>query len=403
MGVILAGNSLYRNIYGFFVGLLPDGLSWLGLVITGLILAFVFVNALMIFVAGVVYLERRVLGRFQSRLGPNRVGPFGALQPIADLLKMVFKEDVVPAAADKLVFAAAPIVMVVPALAMMAVIPYGKNTFVTDLNVGILFAIAITSVSSLGIFMAGWGSANRFATLGAMRGVAMLVSYEVPMLLSLVGVLLLGGTLSLVGVVDAQRIPFILLQPLGFLVFLIAATAEMNRAPFDIVEADSEIVAGYHTEYSGVKWGVFQLAEYGAMIVSAAVLVTVFLSGWQNPFVPQGWPQVLPSQLWFLLKVGLVLFLLIWVRATIPRLRIDQIMGFAWKILFPLALLNLVVTAVEVQLVPNPNTWQLWVLVAINLAVAVGAVVGFGAAFGRRRTNPTASVTLVSLQAEVVR
>lgn len=403
MDVILAGNSLYRNIYGFFAGLLPEGLSWLALVITGLILAFLFVNALMMFVAGVVYLERRVLGRFQSRLGPNRVGPFGALQPIADLLKMVFKEDVVPAAADKLVFVAAPIVMVVPALAMMAVIPYGKNTFVTNLNVGILFAIAITSVSSLGIFMAGWGSANRFATLGAMRGVAMLVSYEVPMILSLVGVLLLGGTLSLVGVVDAQRIPFILLQPLGFLVFLIAATAEMNRAPFDIIEADSEIVAGYHTEYSGVKWGMFQLAEYGAMIVSAAVMVTVFLSGWQNPFVPKGWPQVLPSQLWFLLKVGFVLFLLIWVRATIPRLRIDQIMGFAWKILFPLALLNLVVTAVEAQVVPNPNAWQLWVLVAINLAVAVGAVVGFGAAFGRRRTNPTASVTSVSLQAEVAR
>lgn len=403
MDVILAGNSLYRNIYGFFVGLLPEGLSWLALVITGLILAFLFVNALMMFVAGVVYLERRVLGRFQSRLGPNRVGPFGTLQPIADLLKMVFKEDVVPAAADKLVFVAAPIVMVVPALAMMAVIPYGKNTFVTNLNVGILFAIAITSVSSLGIFMAGWGSANRFATLGAMRGVAMLVSYEVPMILSLVGVLLLGGTLSLVGVVDAQRIPFILLQPLGFLVFLIAATAEMNRAPFDIIEADSEIVAGYHTEYSGVKWGMFQLAEYGAMIISAAVMVTVFLSGWQNPFVSKGWPQVLPSQLWFLLKVGFVLFLLIWVRATIPRLRIDQIMGFAWKILFPLALLNLVVTAVEVQVVPNPNAWQLWVLVAINLAVAVGAVVGFGAAFGKRRTNPTASVTSVSLHAEVAR
>lgn len=403
MGPLLGVNSLYRNIYGFFAGLLPEGLSWLALVITGLILAFLFVNALMMVVAGIVYLERRVLGRFQSRLGPNRVGPFGALQPIADLLKMVFKEDVVPAAADKLVFVAAPIVMVVPALAMMAVIPYGKNTFVTNLNVGILFAIAITSVSSLGIFMAGWGSANRFATLGAMRGVAMLVSYEVPMILSLVGVLLLGGTLSLVGVVDAQRIPFILLQPLGFLVFLIAATAEMNRAPFDIIEADSEIVAGYHTEYSGVKWGMFQLAEYGAMIVSAAVMATVFLSGWQNPFVPAGWPQVLPSQLWFLLKVGFVLFLLIWVRATIPRLRIDQIMGFAWKILFPLALLNLVVTAVEVQVVPNPNAWQLWVLVAINLAVAVGAVVGFGAAFGRRRTNPTASVTLVSLQAEVAR
>lgn len=403
MDVILASNSLYRNIYGFFAGLLPEGLSWLALVITGLILAFLLVNALMMFVAGVVYLERRVLGRFQSRLGPNRVGPFGALQPIADLLKMVFKEDVVPAAADKLVFVAAPIVMVVPALAMMAVIPYGKNTFVTNLNVGILFAIAITSVSTLGIFMAGWGSANRFATLGAMRGVAMLVSYEVPMILSLVGVLLLGGTLSLVGVVDAQRVPFILLQPLGFLVFLIAATAEMNRAPFDIVEADSEIVAGYHTEYSGVKWGMFQLAEYGAMVVSAAVMATVFLSGWQNPFVPKGWPQVLPSQLWFLLKVGFVLFLLIWVRATIPRLRIDQIMGFAWKILFPLALLNLVVTAVEVQVVPNPNAWQLWVLAAINLAVAVGAVVGFGAAFGRRRTNPTASVTLVSLQAEVAR
>ncbi|MBM3947293.1 MAG: NADH-quinone oxidoreductase subunit NuoH, partial [SAR202 cluster bacterium] len=355
-------------------------MAWLALLLTGLVLAFAFINALMIFVAGVVFIERRVLGRFQSRLGPNRVGPFGALQPIADLVKLVFKEDVVPAQADKLVFFLAPVMMVVPALALTAVIPYGKNTYIANLNVGILFAVAITSVSSLGIFMAGWGSSNRFATLGAMRGVAMLVSYEVPMILSLAGVLLMSGTLSLVGVVEAQRIPFVLLQPLGFLVFLIAATAEMNRAPFDIIEADSEIVAGYHTEYSGIKWGMFQLAEYAAMTVSAAVLVTVFLGGWQNPFVPQSWAQVLPSQLWFLLKLGFVLFLLIWVRATIPRMRVDQILGFAWKVLFPLAFLNLVVTAIEVQIVPYPSAWQLWLLVGINMAVAAGAVVGFGAA-----------------------
>lgn len=403
MDVILAANSLYRNVYHFFAWLFPDSLAWLALLVTGLALAFLLINTLMMFVAGVVFLERRVLGRFQSRLGPNRVGPFGALQPIADLLKLVFKEDVVPAQADRLVFFMAPIVMVVPALALTAVIPYGKNTYVANLNVGILFAIAITSLSSLGIFMAGWSSSNRFATLGAMRGVAMLVSYEVPMVLSLVGVLLMGSTLSLVGVVEAQRIPFALLQPLGFLVFFIAAMAEMNRAPFDIVEADSEIVSGYHTEYSGVKWGMFQLAEYGAMTVSSAVMVTVFLGGWQNPFVPQGWPQVLPSHLWFLLKLGFVLFLLIWVRATIPRLRVDQIMGFAWKALFPLALLNLVVTAAEVQIVPEPNAWQLWLLVGINMAVAAGSVVGFGAAFRQKRAKATDSVRMVSLRAEAAR
>jgi NADH-quinone oxidoreductase subunit H len=398
---IIAGNALFRNIYSFFAGLLPDSLAWLAFLITGVVIVFVLINVLLATVAMTVYAERRVLGRFQARLGPNRVGPFGLLQPIADLLKLIFKEDVIPAQADKLVFTLGPVVMAVPVLALTGVIPFGKNTYITNINVGVLYAVSITSLSTLGIFMAGWGSSNRFSTLGAMRGVAQLISYEVPMVLSLAGVLLLTGSLSLVDVVEAQRIPYFLLQPLGFVVFFIAASAEMNRTPFDIVEADSELVSGYHTEYSGAKWGLFQLAEYATMIASSAIMVTIFLRGWQNPFMPLDWHQWLPSQLWFVLKLALVVFLLIWVRATWPRLRIDQILGFAWKVLFPLAVINLVMTAVLVNIWPEPSAAQLWAMVVVNMAVAVGAVIAFGATLGRKQQRPRDSVRYVSVNAEV--
>ena len=394
-------NSLFRNMYNLLTGLLPEGWTWLAFVVVGLVIALIVVNVLLIMTSVFTYMERRVLGRFQSRLGPNRVGPFGLLQPFADVLKLLIKEDIRPVAADRLTFFLAPIVMVVPVFMLLAVVPFGKNTFVADLNVGVLFIIATTTIATLAIFLGGWGSGNRFALLGATRAVAMLISYEVPMVLSLVGVLLLTGSMSLVDVVEAQRIPFVILQPIAFFVFFAAATAEMNRSPFDLLEAESELVAGFHTEYSGIKFGILQLAEYAEVVVTSAILATLFLRGWENPFLPRGWMEVLPSHLWFFLKLFFFLFLFTWLRATLPRLRVDQVMGFAWKVLFPLALINLVVTAVLVVVWPEPTTGQLWVMAAVNWAVAAVCLVGFSRLLERHRTRPTDTVRTVSLSTEV--
>jgi len=328
---------------------LPD---WLAYFLAGFIIIFTIVNVLLIAIALYTWFERRAIGRFQSRLGPNRWGPFGILQPFADLLKLLTKEDIVPAVADRWVFNLAPIILFIPVPLVFAVIPLGKNTFLADLNVGILFIIAVTGVSTLAIFMAGWGSGNKYAMFGAVRAVAQLVSYEIPMVLSIVGVLLLAGSLSLVDVVESQRIPFFLLQPLGFLIFLLAASAEMHRAPFDLIEAESELGAGYHTEYSGMKFGLLQLSEFAAPLVTSAIVATLFLQGWRGP-------DFLPSHLWFLLKSFGIVLLFLWIRATLPRLRVDQIMEFAWKGLFPLAIVNLFATAIQVQIWPDPTTAQL--------------------------------------------
>ncbi|MBI4234121.1 MAG: NADH-quinone oxidoreductase subunit NuoH [Chloroflexi bacterium] len=369
--------------------------------IAGLVIILILVNGLLLLAMGFIYMERRVLGRFQSRLGPNRVGPFGLLQPVADALKIMFKEDIIPAPADRVLFNAAPLVLLVPVILLLAVVPFGKSSFLADVNVGILYVIAVTTVSTLGIFMAGWGSANKYAMFGAVRAVAQLISYEVPMVLSIIGILLIAGSLSLVRIVEAQRLPFLLLQPLAFFIFVVAASAELNHPPFDLMEAESEIIAGFHIEYSGMKWGLLQLSEFAGAVASSSIITTLFLRGWENPFLPLGWPQVLPSHLWFLLKVFAVLFLFVWVRATLPRLRVDQVMGFAWKVLFPMALINIFVTAAEVLVWPEPNSGQLWAMVVINLAVAVGCVVGFSVALERHRRKPASSVTLVHSPAEV--
>ena len=400
MGPVLSSNRLYSNIYDFFDGFLPESLDWLAYFVAGFTIVFLLVNVLLVFASIFVYMLRRLLGLFQTRLGPNRVGPFGLLQPIADIVKLLIKEDLRPRVADRLLFNLAPILMVAPVLILLAVIPFGKDSFLVNINVGVLFIIAVTTVSTLAVFMAGWGSGNRFALIGAVRAVAQLVSYEVPMVLSLVGVLLLTGSMSMVGVVEAQRIPFILLQPLGFFVFLMAASAEMNWSPFDLLEAESELTAGFHTEYSGMKFGLLQLGEFSAVVVFSGIISTLFLGGWMNPFVPQDWPQVLPSYLWFILKIFFVIFLLIWIRATIVRLRIDQVMSFAWKILLPLAVINLFVTATLVQVWSEPSTGQLWAIVGVNFTVAVACIVGFSLLMERNRKVPARSVRLVKLSAE---
>jgi len=320
-------------------------------------------------VMGFIWYERRVLARMQARLGPNRAGPFGLLQPVADVLKVLLKEDIVPTQADKIVHLLAPIVALVPALMIFVVIPFQNGGSLADLNVGVLYVIAVGSVSTLGIFMAGWASNNKYTLISAMRDVAAVISYEIPLVLSLVGVMLLTGSQSLNEIVKFQAIPLILTQPLGFLIFFIASLAEINRTPFDLMEADSEIIAGFHTEYSGMKFALFYLMEYAETLAMSALVATFFLGGWRGPLLP-GW-------LWLLGKVVLVFFVIMWIRAVLPRVRIDQLMSFAWKFLFPLALLNLAVTAVEVILWPDATA----LLIPVNIVIAVVLVVLFARNF----------------------
>lgn len=337
--------------------------SWAAYLVPALIAFVIILIVIIVMVMLFIYIERRFVGRFQIRLGPNRAGPLGILQPVADVLKVLIKEDIVPIRADRWVHFCAPIIVLFPALMIFAVIPWGRSAVFADLNIGILYIIAISSVGAIGIFMAGWGSNNKFSLVAGMRTIAQMVSYEIPLMLSIGGVLIIAGSLSMVSIVEAQDIPFFLLQPLGFLVFFLAATAEINRSPFDLLEAESEIVTGYHTEYSGIKFALFFLGEYTHAFAFSAIATTIFLGGWR-------W-ALLPGPLWFFIKVLLVFGLLLWMRSTLPRLRVDQLMGFAWKFLFPLALINLFVTAAEAIIWPGFPWWLLFV----NFAIAAILIV----------------------------
>lgn len=326
--------------------------------------ALIFIVILFVFVIlGVmafIYIERRVLGRFQIRIGPNRTGPFGFFQPIADVLKILIKEDIVPSKADRILHLLAPAIAVIPTFLIFAVIPFQNGASLVDLNIGILYIIAISSVSVIGILMAGWASNNKYALISAMRMIAQVVSYEIPLALSIIGVVLFSGTLSVNDIVVSQNIPFILLQPLGFLIYFIAALAEVNRSPFDLLEAESEIVAGFNIEYSGIKFALFFLTEYAEALGISAIIATIYLGGWRGPF--------LPPFLWFLIKLIAVFIVIIWIRSTIPRLRIDQVMGFAWKFLLPLAIINVLITGIQVVFLSGISQW---IIVVINLAVTV--------------------------------
>jgi len=289
-----------------------------------------------------VLLERKISAWMQSRLGPKHVGPQGLLQTLADTIKLLQKENIVPARADKVIFASAVIVVPLAALLDYVVIPFGTTRsgplIFRDLNIGVLYFAATSSLVVVGILMAGWGSNNKYALLGGMRSAAQMVTYEIPMGLALVTVALVAGSLSTVTIVNGQaRLWYIVTQPVAFLVFLVAATAEVNRVPFDLVEAESELVAGYFSEYSGMRFALFQLGEYGEMFAMAAMAVTLFLGGWRGP--------VLPPVVWFVVKLYALIFVFMWVRWTYPRFRIDQMLNFSWKILIPVSVLNLVVTA----------------------------------------------------------
>jgi len=314
-------------------------------------------SALLLFIlltacAYMTLLERRLLGKFQVRYGPNRVGPFGLLQPLADGLKLVFKESFMPAHVDVIVYWLAPAISMVTALFVYAVIPFGPEVMLfgqrvplrlADVNVGILLVLATSSVGVYGIILGGWSSNNKYSLLGSLRSSAQLISYELALGLAVISVVLTAGSLSLVSIVEAQRrVWFVALQPLGFLIFLIAAVAETNRAPFDLPEAEQELIAGYQTEYGGFKFAMFYIGEYVAIVTMSALLTTLFWGGW--------WGPVLPGPVWFVLKTLAFVFVFIWLRATLPRVRHDQLMALGWKVLIPLGLLNLVVTAVIVVL-----------------------------------------------------
>ncbi len=296
-------------------------------------------------VAYLTWLERKVIGDIQVRYGPSRVGRFGLLQPIADGIKLMFKEDIVPANADRLIFLLAPAISIIPALIVFAVIPFGPSFVITDVNVGLLYVFAVTSLGVYGIVLAGWGSNSKYALLGGLRSSAQMVSYELSLGLSVIGVVMMAGSLSLVDIVEAQKGSWygilprwnVIPQFLGFVIFLVSSTAELNRAPFDLPEAETELVAGFHTEYSSMKFAMFFMAEYANMIGASAMATTLFLGGWQGP--------LLPPVFWFLLKVFCFLFLFVWLRATLPRFRYDQLMGFGWKVLLPAALVNVMFTA----------------------------------------------------------
>jgi len=297
----------------------------------------------MLHVAYATYFERKVIGHMQVRLGPMRVGPHGVLQPIADFIKLFFKEDIIPANADKPLFYIAPIISLIAVLSAFAIIPFWESFFISNLNIGILYILALSSLGAYGIILAGWASNSKYAFLGGLRSSAQVISYEIAMGLSLVGVMMLTGSANLVDIVNAQsQYPFILVQPIAFFVFLMSAIAETNRSPFDLPEAESELVAGYFAEYSGIRFALFFLAEYAGMFLMSSITTICFLGGWSGP---EFWVfSQVPKVLWFLLKVYALIFFYYWIRATLPRYRYDQLMALGWKVFIPLALGNIVVT-----------------------------------------------------------
>jgi NADH-quinone oxidoreductase subunit H len=375
--------------------------GWIGTLVWLLIPTVTIFGLVATAMALTTWLERKVLGRVQNRYGPNRVGlqfvaslpwiggilsPFtkwrfwGLGQPIADGLKLLFKEDIVPERADRWVHFLAPIVVILPCFMLFTVIPMGRRMILADLSIGVLFFLAISSTSTIPIFMAGWGSRNKYSLLGAMRAVAQMVSYEIPLILAAVTVIMVVGSLRTSLIVGAQSgkmgMDWFVFTPwgfLGFLLFFIASISELNRSPFDIPEAESELVAGFHIEYSGFKFALFFLAEYINMLAMSSLAVTLFLGGWAGP-------PILPSYVWFTLKVLALVFLYLWLRATFPRLRVDQLMGFAWKFLLPMALFNIFAAGLYQSMIHYKGldlgpggTLFAWVL---NAAIIYGVFLG---------------------------
>ncbi|MHB8389343.1 MAG: NADH-quinone oxidoreductase subunit NuoH [Acidobacteriaceae bacterium] len=348
------------------------------------VIAIVLVFALLFAITTV--LERKGLGRMQNRYGPNRVGPAGFFQPLADGVKSLTKEDLVPRTADQLVHFLAPVLLVMAAFLAYAVLPVGRNMVLVNLNAGVLYFFAVGSLVELAVFMAGWSSRNKYSLLGAMRAIAQMISYEVPLVLASIVVIMAAGSLSTVSIVDMQASytgiwpHWFVFTPwgfAGFALFMIAATAESNRSPFDLPEGESEIIAGYYIEYSGFKFALFFLGEYLGMFATSAMAITLFLGGWAAPFSFLTW---IPSYLWFFAKLVLLILIFIWIRGTLPRLRMDQLMSFAWQFMLPMTLLNLFVAGVWHFMPAGIVRW----LVCIALLVAPAIVLSRGLKQGKK-------------------
>ena len=346
---------------------------WIAFLLVPLVKIVVILLTVILLAAYLSYFERKILAYIQIRIGPNRVGPRGWLQPIADALKLFTKEDIVPSRAEKLVYLLSPVLITVPALVVFSVIPFGTDTtffgllkqpippYLTDVNIGILFILGVSSVGVYGVILGGWSSNNKFSLMGGLRSAAQLVSYEVPMGFSVVAVLVMAGSLSLVKIVEAQRqagVWFFVPGIVAFFIYFVCGIAETNRSPFDLPEAESELVAGYFTEYSGMKWAFYFLAEYANMVVVSSVATVLFFGGWLRPFpnvAALAFLDVVPPFIWFAAKVGFFLFCYIWFRGTFPRYRFDQLMGLGWKVLLPVSLANLVVVGLGVLLIGGPR------------------------------------------------
>ena len=319
----------------------------------------VLINAVLVAVTFVVLMERKVIAWAQARLGPMRVGPYGILQAIVDPIKLILKEDITPTKADKWVFTIAPIMSLAPALIVFAVIPFGPEEifYVADINVGLLFVVSVTSIGVYGIILGGWASNSKYPLLASLRASAQLISYEIAVTMTLVSVILTSGTLSLVEIVEAQYeqgVWFAFIQPVALVLVFIGGLAETNRVPFDLPEAETELTGGFHTEYSGMRFALFFLAEYANVIVISAVVVIMFFGGWLHPFpniAALSFLDLIPAWMWFVLKIFVFLYVFIWIRATLPRYRYDQLMALGWKVLIPIAIANLVITGIVKVLV----------------------------------------------------
>jgi NADH-quinone oxidoreductase subunit H len=332
-----------------------------------------------------VWVERKVVARFQDRVGPNRLGPYGLIQPLADIIKLLIKEDITPDGADRIVYNLSPILALATVLLLWAVIPFAPTILGTDVNVGVLFIVAIGAVSTLGIIMAGWASNNKYALLGAFRTVAQIISYEVPMVISLEVPVILAGSMGINSIVHAQDIWFIVVAPLAAVIFLISSIAELGRSPFDLNEAESEIVAGFHIEYTGMKFGLFYAGELLHALTVSAIFSSLFLGGWRGPFVEQ---VPILGVVYLFVKAFFIYWVIMWIRYSMPRIRIDHMLGFNWKFLVPLSVVVLLVVAIVDKLVAGYPTWlYTLIMLAANFVVAWSALLIIRSYARRERTR----------------
>jgi NADH-quinone oxidoreductase subunit H len=369
------------------IAVLAIGLLDVTWIVIGLVVLF---GALSLVVLSLTWLERKTLGRLQRRLGPTRTGPMGIIQPLADGLKLILKEDIVPASSERAIFWSAPVIVVVSAFMIWVTIPASHDAVLRNLDLGLLYIIAFAVVGILGLVLAGWGSANKYGTLGGLRAAAQLISYEIPVIMVVIAVAMLAESLNMrVIVAEQSSYPYALIQPLGLVIFFIAGLAEVGRTPFDIYFAESEIVGGPFVEYSGAHWSVFFLAEYINTFAIAALTVLLFLGGWSGPFLSENWVIV-----WFLLKVYAVILVIFWIRGTFPRLRIDQLMAFAWKVMVPLSFFTILITAVY-----KFYEWPDWSLTLMSAA----GLLAVGYAIYRRMVGPANRVAQVRARQEALR